>query len=209
MTNADLEACREATVERYSRTKEVVDDLDPAPSIAESSDRTADALAEGIFLREFSAYESILERLFLHYVTGGFSLDGRKANTYLSTSDLNIARDITRGGSKFLSWSNPERIRGTAKLYIENGWPICDTMYGASYDLRDCERIRHRIAHKSDESLSAFNDVQRNLLGTERVFPLTPGQLLRMRRRRLKKLHIGYYIEVMNRAVSMIIEPPP
>ena len=209
MTNADLEACREATVERYSRTKEVVDDLDPAPSSAESSDRTADALAEGIFLREFSAYESILERLFLHYVTGGLSLDGRKASTYLSTSDLSIARNITRGGSGFLSWSNPKRIRDTAKLYIENGWPICDSMYGASYDLRDCERIRHRIAHKSHESLSAFNDVQRNLLGTERVFPLTPGQLLRMRRRRLKKLHIGYYIEVMNRAVSMIIEPPP
>ena len=209
MTNADLEACREATVERYSRTREVVDDLDPAPSIAESSDRTADALAEGIFLREFSAYESILERLFLHYVTGGFSLDGRKANTYLSTSDENIARDITRGGSKFLSWSNPERIRDTAKLYIENGWPICDTMNATSQDLRDCERIRNRIAHKSLESLNAFNVVQRNLLGTERVFSLTPGQLLRIKNGKFKKLYIGHYIEVMSETVSMIFEPPP
>ena len=191
MTVADLEEYREATVERYARTKEVVDDLDPASTVAESNDRTVDTLAEGIFLREFSSYE------------------GRKANSYLSTSDLSIARDITRGGSRFLSWSNPERIRDTAKLYIENGWPICDTMNGASHDLRDCERIRNRIAHKSDESLSAFNDVQRNLLGTERIFPLTPGQLLRMRKPKLRKLNIGYYIDVMNRAVSMIIEPPP
>ncbi len=207
MTPADLEAYRDATAARFSSTQEIVDELAAAPLGKESSDRQADALAEGIFVREFSSYENDLESLFLHYVTGGCSLNGLKANTYLNIGDEERARRITRAGAKFLSWANPERIRDTATLYIENGWPICDMMNAASQHLRDCERIRNRIAHKSTESLVQFNIVQRNVLGTERLFSITPGQLLRIRSLKFRRLYIDHYLDVMNSTLQAIIEP--
>jgi hypothetical protein len=54
-----------------------------------------------------------------------------------------------------------------------------------------------------------FNIVQRNLLQTERLFAITPGQFLRIRNKRLKKLHIGHYFDVMNETLGAIITPPP
>ena len=208
MTPADLEAYRDATVARFSSTQEIVDELAAAPPDRESADRRADALAEGIFVREFSAYENDLESLFLHYVTGGCSLNGLRANSYLNIGDEERARKLTRAGAKFLSWANPERIRGTASLYIKNGWPICDIMNAESQHLGDCERIRNRIAHKSTESLVQFNIVQRNVLGTERLFSITPGQLLRIRSIKFRRLHMGHYLDVMNGTLQAIIEPP-
>ena len=120
-----------------------------------------------------------------------------------------MARKITRAGWRFLSWAKPQDIRTTAENYIENGWPISDMMRAKSHELSDCERVRNRIAHNSIESRLRFNVVQRNLLQTERLFPITPGQLLRIRSTRLKKLYIGHFLDVMNDTLIAIMDPPP
>lgn len=182
--------------------------LPVASDSVESADHQSDAYAEAIFLRAFTAYENDLEKLFLHYVTGGLSLDGKAANTYLKLKDETAARRLTKAGYKFLSWSKPQDIRTTAENYIENGWPISGMMSAKSQDLSDCERVRNRIAHNSLEALINFNVVQRNLLQTERLFSITPGQFLRIRNTRLKKLHIGHYLDVMNETLGAILTPP-
>ena len=208
MTPAELEEFYDEISIRHTSIMEEVLELDPAPVNSETDNTKADTYAEALFIRSFAIYESYVERLFLHYVTGGTSLGGDSANTYLRVTDMALARKLTRAGWRFLSWSKPQEIRTTADTYIEEGWPISGIMSAKSQELADCERIRNRIAHHSIESLQQFNVVQRNLLHTERLFPISPGQLLRIRSSRLRKLHIGHYLDVMTDTLVAIIDPP-
>lgn len=209
MTPAELIAHRDVITARHLSLTETINQIAIASDSVASTDQQSDAYAEALFLRAFTAYENDLEKLFLHYVTGGLTLDGKAANTYLKVTDEAAARKLTKAGNKFLSWAKPEKIRETAENYIKNGWPISNMINAKSQDLADCERIRNRIAHNSIESIVCFNAVQRNLLQTERLFPITPGQFLRIRNTRLKQLHIGHYVEVMNETLDAILTPPP
>ena len=207
MTPQELLDYGAAITERHAAVTAVVDDLEAAAADAQSTDHRSDAFAEATFLRTFTAYENDVERLFLHYVTGGLSLQGRAANTYLRITDEANARQLTKAGYKFLSWSKPAEIRTTAKTYIEDGWPLVDMMAVSEQTLADCERVRNRIAHNSLESRQQFNVVQRNMLTTERLFELSPGQFLRMRNTRVRKLHIGHYLDTLNSTLQALIDP--
>lgn len=209
MTPDQLVEHRDSIAARYVGLIELVDQVDTASADSVSQDHRSDAFAEALFLRAFTAYENDVERLFLHYVTGGVSLQGVQANTYLRTQDEALARKLTKGGFRFLNWAKPQDIKVTAENYIENGWPIVDMMAAKTQDLSDCERVRNRIAHNSLEAAQQFNTVQRNLLATERLFAITPGQLLRIRSQRLRKLHITHYIDVLNDTIGAILDPPP
>lgn len=209
MTPDELAEFNGAISERHRQLTELIADIEPASPEEPSTDPGADALAEALFLRAFTAYENDVERLFLHYVTGGPSLAGATANSYLSLTDEVAARKLIKAGFRFLSWAKPQDIRTTAENYIENGWPIVDMLATKTQDLSDCERIRNRIAHNSAEAVQQFNTVQRNTLATVRIFQLNPGQFLRIRNTRMRKLHILHYIEVLNDTLSAILEPPP
>jgi hypothetical protein len=208
MTPSALTDFRDAVLTRQSSIAAILAAMDPAPEDSESTDPVADAYAEAIFLRSFTAYENELERLFLHYVTGGLTLSGAAPNTYLRVSDESLARKLTKAGFRFLSWAKPSQTRETASTYIENGWPIADMMSANAQDLSDCEKLRNRIAHNSLEAAAEFNSVQRNLLQTERLFNISPGQLLRIRSKKFRKIHIERYITVMNNTILSVIEPP-
>ena len=196
------------SADRHAATMALVDQMEPASSEAESSDQEADVYAEGLFFRVFTSYENDIERLFFHYVTGGASLGGVEAKSYLNVENEKLARKLIRTRCRFLSWAKPQSIRETAQNYIQDGWPICVSMNTKSQELTDCERIRNRIAHRSTESLYEFNVAQRNLLRTERLFPITPGQLLRIRSPRFKTLHIAHYFDVMTETIGEIMDPP-
>jgi hypothetical protein len=209
MTPAELTAFRLDISARYVVLAGQANSLPNAATDVQSEDEISDALAEALFIRAFIRYESALETLFFHYASGGGSVQGAIANSYLRPGNEEAARRMVRAGFKFMSWSKPEIIRDTAKVYIENGWPIADMMAGQNQDLADCERIRNRIAHNSAEAATQFNIVQRNLLGTERVFALTPGQLLRMRFRNSAALNLERYLKVMADVLDAITDPVP
>src|SRR5690606_38483732 len=139
--------------QRYDRYLAVVETFDPAPDDTPSANDQQDAYAEAIFIRAFTAYENDLEKLFLHYVTGGVSRKGVQAATFLNIKDEQHARKITKAGFKFLSWAKPSQTRETASTYISDGWPISDMLSAKSHELTDCEKIRNRIAHNSLEAL--------------------------------------------------------
>ncbi len=209
MKRRELRAFSKEIDDRHSGLMELVADLDAAPPDKQSSDYRADALAEALFLRAFTSYAADIEILFLHYATGGTSLSGVSAKSYLRVRDESLARKLTRAGWRFLSWAKPQEIRDTAKTYIEDGWPISGVMSSRSQALTDCERVRNRIAHDSLEARQQFNVVQRNLLRTERLFPISPGQLLRIRDTKVKKLYIAHYLDTMTETLNAIIEPRP
>ncbi|SQG00860.1 Uncharacterised protein [Paucimonas lemoignei] len=209
MTPECLIELRNQIESRHIAFMELADQLDVAPADSESGDQNSDAIAEALFLRAFTAYESDVEKIFLHYVTGGLSIQGARANTYLSITDEPLARKLTKGAQKFLSWAKPDEIKRVAEIYLENGWPISAIMSSASHYLADCERVRNRIAHNSSEAMQQFNTAQRNLLSTERLFAITPGQFLRIRSSRLRKTHIVVYFEVLYELLTAMVDPPP
>ena len=209
MTPEQLAEHRDAIAARHAGLTELIDQLDAASADIESRDHRSDAFAEALFLRAFTAYENDVEKLFLHYVTGGASLQGVCASSYLSVQNEALARKLTKAGFRFLSWAKPQDIKATAENYIKDGWPIVSMMATKTQDLADCERVRNRIAHNSPEAAQQFNLVQRNLLTTERLFAISPGQLLRIRNTRLRKLHIQHYLDILNDTLGAILDPPP
>lgn len=209
MTPEELDQYRQAVAEKHAALLFHAESLAAAVDDAESDDHQGDSVAEAIFLRGFTTYECQIEKLFFHYVTGGQSLQGRAANSYLRPVSEEVARKIVKGGFTFLSWAKPNKINSTAQLYLENGWPLTEMLATKTQELSDCERIRNRIAHLSLESATDFASVQRNLFGTERLFAMTPGQLLRVRHRRQRMSHLKRYLVVMHDTVTAIIDPPP
>lgn len=209
MTPAELLVFRQEAAAYYGSLMGLAGTLQAAPTESLSQDELADSIAEAVFLRAFSRYESSLESLFFHYVTGGVSITGTPANSYLQPGNDEVARRMVKAGFRFMSWAKPEIIRDTAKVYIENGWPLADMMATRTQELADCERVRNRIAHNSTEARTQFNIVQRNLLGTERLFNVTPGQLLRMRSRNTNNTHVERYLEILGETLDSMTDPPP
>ncbi|MFC3943730.1 hypothetical protein [Pseudomonas gingeri] len=208
MSPEKLIELRDAIEARHVVSTDLAEQLQAAPAEIESEDHNSDAIAEALFLRVFTAYESDVEKIFLHYVTGGASLQGARANSYLSITDETAARKLTKGALKFLSWAKPDEIKRTAEIYLENGWPIAAMMSSASHYLADCERVRNRIAHNSIEAMQQFNTAQRNLLATERLFTITPGQFLRIRNPRLRQTHIALYFNTLYQTLDAMLDPP-
>ena len=208
MTQTEFAEFTKEIAENHALLVEQIEGVEPAASDVESVQHAVDALAEALFLRAFTSYETNLEKLFFHYVTGGKSLGGVAANSYLRAGDEQIARRMVKGGFKFMSWAKPDQIRQTASTFIEKGWPIVDMLATKTQELADCERIRNRIAHNSIEATVELNVVQRNLFSTERLFPITPGQLLRIRHKKHKKLHLSRFMDVMKATIEAIIDPP-
>lgn len=208
MNAADLLEFRLQINARYDSALALTEDLQPASSDTLSIEPKYDAYAEAIFLRAFSAYENDIEKLFLHFVTGGTTISGVPANTYLRVPDEHHARRLMLAGNRYLSWSKPEDTRKIAENYIEDGWPISAAMSAKSHDLVDCRKIRNRIAHDTIESRLDFKAVQINLLRTERLFDISVGQVLRVRNTKLKKLHLAYYLVAMRDTTNAIFEPP-
>lgn len=207
MTPEELQAFAGAVAARHDAITARLQAIPNAPTDAETDDQDADALVEAIFLRTFSAYEADLERLFLHYVTGGQSLNNKASTSYLNLTDEEQARRLVRGANRFLTWSKPASTRATAETYLHEGWPIANILAAKAQDLSDCEKIRNRIAHQSSEAASDFGAVQRNLLLTERLFDLSPGQLLRMRFRGRRKLTVQHYAETVREVLEALLEP--
>jgi hypothetical protein len=207
MTPEELTAFRQGVDEHHDRFAQQMGNIQSASSDVISTDIESDALAEALFLRLFTAYERNVEFLFYHYVTGGLSAQGNPAPSYLNSRDEQVARRMVRGALRFVNWAKPDAIRETALTYIDRGWPIADMMSAQSQELADCERIRNRIAHNSPESVLQFNVVQRNLFATERLFDITPGQLLRVRHKKHQEIHLSRYATVMKLAIESMIDP--
>ncbi|MGA3825327.1 hypothetical protein, partial [Pseudomonas chlororaphis] len=177
------------------------------PNDTPSTDILVDTSVEAIFLRAFTAYENDVEQIFLHYVTGGRTLNNFSPTSYLNTTDRSLARSIVKGSNKFISWAQADSLARAAKLYMHEGWPMAVVVSANSQFLSDGERVRNRIAHNSSEAIQQFKVVQRNMLGTERLFDLSPGQFLRMKHTRQRILYIDFYMNVLNQALLAMMEP--
>lgn len=165
--------------------------------------------AEGIFLRGFTIYERTLDRLFLAYCTGSKGLDGAQPTCRLANCDEAQALAIAKNGFRFLDWSSPKSVRERADLFFLDGEPFRTGVDPRATSLSEMEKIRNRIAHFSPEAELGYLSVQRALFGTERVFEMSPGQLLRTRRRGKPPLmQAAYFLSVAQGAAHAAAKRP-
>ena len=208
MTADELAALHVIVGAQRDQLSERLQEFTAAPIDAPSDDEPADVALEALFLRTFTHYEEMLEQLFFHYVTGGVSISGTFANTFLAIADETHARRLVRAGYNFLSWSKPADVKTMASNYLDRGWPLVDMLGMQTDTLNDCTKIRNRIAHRSAEARNGFSAVQRNLFQTERLFDMSPGQLLRCRYRGRRKLVLQHYNESLASTLQAIADPP-
>ncbi len=178
-----------------------------APWAAEDRDIAENSLFEGTFLRAFTTFEGALQELFLHYAVGGASLTGYVPGCRLTNCSDGHVRAILRGNQRFTDWANPQVVRERADLFFESGEPFRTGFAPRSHALTDIQKLRNAIAHESSEAESAYLDVQINNLKTEPPFFMSPGQLLRTRRRGNPPMSwCAHYLAVLSTTVGVIAQ---
>lgn len=184
---------------------EAIDNLPFADANRLDQDIEKNAAAEGIFLRAFTIYENSLERLFVLYCCGKPSINAPHPSTRLANCTEEQAIAIAKGGYRFLDWSNPSSIRARADLFFADGEPFRSGIDPRAMMLANMEKVRNRIAHFSSEAQHGYLEVQRGIWGTERVFDMSPGQLLRTRTKGKPPQHqLRQYLSAAHDVVGVI-----
>lgn len=169
-----------------------------------STDVECDILAEGIFIRGFTAFENCLEELFLHFSSGGETKSGNTPTSRIAGCSREEARQIIKNGHRFLDWSNPRSVKERSAIFFKDGEPFNTQINSISHSFSDAEKIRNMIAHDSLESGIAYIEVQTRLFTAERPFKMTPGHLLRTRNHKRKLHQCAVYFSDLADAVHLL-----
>jgi len=140
--------------------------------------RDVEEIAGLALLKMTLAWESFVEETFLRYLCGARSAAG-VAPTLLAPKYLNLQAAFKSlvGGAQYLGWHPDTTVKRAAKYFDPAGDPFLAPVGGAKSDLIEMADVRNRIAHRSDHSVQAFQDVVRSHFG---FVPrgMTPGRFL-------------------------------
>ncbi|MEH0197555.1 hypothetical protein V7S57_17830 [Caulobacter sp. CCNWLY153] len=166
-------------------------------------------LYEGYFMRSFISFERCLEEIFVHFACGGQSLSGAMANCRLINCDPSTVRKILKQGNNFVDWANMEIVRERASTFFVDGKPFIDPLMGKSSDLSHLQKIRNRISHDSVESKVLYDVVLVDIFHTKPIFEMSPGQILRSRRKKSPIISMqSHYMGAMTDVLAAICEKP-
>ncbi len=166
------------------------------PATGRLSKRQLHILTEGIFLAACRQLEEFLRDVFLLYCQEKSPASGQRVKSYLSPKSFSHAEDLLKSAMPFLDWSSPDNLIKRAETYLENGFPIKDTIASRVDTLRDIRRLRNHIAHHSRESLSEYKKVLRKYYGVNPLSVPEPGEfLLNTDRKNPKRYQLLIYLE--------------
>lgn len=132
---------------------------------------------EGIFLRTVTAFEGLMEDLFVGLLAGGIT-PGRNVHPRIIFKSHTVARDVMLGGRAYVDWLPYNFTHTRAQAFFRGGVPFCNL---EKPDKRLLERIvlvRNAVAHQSRSARGKFED---EVIGTAPVLPIerTPSGYLR------------------------------
>lgn len=135
---------------------------------------------ESVLLRAFRAHENYVERLFLSYLVGDITEDGKVVASFASPRDREHARKMvsSSASARFLDWSEPATIRERCGVFFEQDDPVYTAVGGKSTELTWMKKVRNHVAHNSVESATQFAGVLRAVLLTEPTPIPSPGDFL-------------------------------
>jgi hypothetical protein len=132
---------------------------------------------EGIFLRTVTAFEGLMEDLFVGLLAGGIS-PSRNVHPRVTFQSHSVARDVILGGRPYVDWLPYNHTHKRADAFFRGGYPFCNL---TNTDRKELERIlliRHAVAHQSRSAREKFD---RNVIGAAPLMPRerTPAGYLR------------------------------
>lgn len=139
--------------------------------------RYTEEIAGLALLKLTLAWESFIEDSFLRFLCGAKSAAGLSPTLLVAKEPtLSAAFRALSGGDRYLGWQADRTIK-RANKWFDAGAPYATAVNGAKSDLDAMAEIRNRIAHRSNHSVKAFQDVVRAHLGYVPA-GMTPGRFL-------------------------------
>lgn len=206
-TATDLEAIEAEFLAKHGEYSGMINRLPLASSDRLDPDTEACIIAEGAFMRFFTLWEMSIQRSFIHYCSGGQTLNNIMPACRLQNCDEALVKKILVAGYKYLDWSDPGYIRDRALTFFEEGIPFHNPLIGKAQVLSHARKIRNVIAHDSPESWNSYAEVQRHNFTVERNFPISPGQLLRVRAKGRTKTWGEFYLDEIAEAFAAVLRP--
>ena len=145
----------------------------------ELTPRRIDVTYEAAFLRVFAEWEVFLEEVTVRYMCG------YHCSLYNPTPvpggriypTLSSAGSALRGRRQFLLWHNVQRNVDLVKRFLQLS-PIEVVSNSSIAWLTDVALVRHRIAHRTEDSRAEFDSATRRLAG-RRISGSSAGRFLR------------------------------
>lgn len=164
-------------------------------------------MIEYAVLRLFGRWEKFLEDIFIEYMLGGRSRNGRKAVRYVSPVDKGHAYRMIQNVNLYPDWSDTEKVLINARNFFENGgaFEILKTMKA---ELTSLKKVRNSIAHIS---VRAKNDFEKLVQGKVGYLPdgITPAKFLieyRNGKKRSSPTYYEHYISYLKDTARMLVE---
>jgi hypothetical protein len=135
-------------------------------------------IVEISFLHLFISFEHFLEQIFCFYLCGCKTSSGYLPSSRgIQAEGYDHALDIIRQEKPYVDWSRWSEIINIARICFEYGEPFATALGGSLAQLEEMRKIRNRIAHSSQTSERAFQDLIRQKLGYNPK-GMTPGRFL-------------------------------
>lgn len=104
-------------------------------------------ITESAFLRTFIAWETFLEKSFLHYLMGNTSISGKVHTCYAKPRDEEHGHQLLVGLAHHVDWSKPDAVRKLSKNFFDKGDPFDRALSSIASDISDLKTIRNATAH--------------------------------------------------------------
>jgi hypothetical protein len=160
-------------------------------------------IAELALLRLHLAWEQFLEATFLRHMCGALSISGQSPRRLVQASSISVATKVLSGAKSYSTWSDPKEVCKRAAIHFRDGEPYKSAIGAGEVDLMSMNKIRNRVAHRSEKSLREFLEVVRQEVGS---IPrgMTPGKLLLFKKPsgRILIEHYGTVLDVIAKDIT-------
>lgn len=174
------------------------------------SEEMRNMLIEYIILKMFGKWERFLEKIFIEYMLGEKSQNGKAVNRYVTPYDGEHAYRMIQSVNIYPDWSDIEKVLINARNFFQDGgsFGILETMKSEITSLR---KIRNAIAHTS---IRAQKDFEKLVQGKVGYLPenITPAKFLidyKAGRRRNDPTYCEYYILYLKSVAKILVEYNP
>jgi hypothetical protein len=132
---------------------------------------------EGIFLRTVTAFEGLMEDLFVGLLAGAIT-PGPKVHPRVTFQSHGVARDVMLGGRAYVDWLPYNFTDKRAEAFFRGGYPFCNLEKAERKMLDRIMLVRNAVAHQSRSARGKFED---EIIGAAPLLPIerTPAGYLR------------------------------
>lgn len=112
---------------------------------------------EGIFLRSVTAFEGLVEDLFVGLLTESVK-PGRNVLPRVTFRSHAVARDVMLGGRPYVDWLPYQFTEKRAEAFFRGGLPFRNLENGDKRELERIIKIRNAVAHQSRNARRKFEE---------------------------------------------------